>query len=335
MALQEPLDQIVFEITHRCPLKCVFCYNVWLAEENKYQVGTELTADEIQNIFKKVPKSRVVTLSGGEPLLRKDDLPRIVKAARTVSQQVHLLTSGIPATDKTARLLSNLDVSVQISVHGTRKTHNTIVGLSNGFDRMVEGARNLKRNNVPLTTSTVVCKKNIHELKEILEICIALGVTRLLLIRFLPGGRGLHREDLLLSTKEVKKMYDISEEMCRYYGVQAALGVPNIPCRIPEKKYRKIAFGNCGAGINWFAIDPFGRVRICNHSPTILGDLKTQSFEAIWNHPILENFRNLKYVPAQCRSDCKHRKTCRGGCRAVAETMFNDFSAPDPLMISS
>jgi radical SAM protein with 4Fe4S-binding SPASM domain len=72
-------------------------------------------------------------------------------------------------------------------------------------------------------------------------------------------------------------------------------------------------------------------MRICNHSPTILGNLTEQSFEEIWQHPLLQKFRNNQIIPKECQS-CKQKFECRGGCRAVAETYYGDILAPDPLM---
>jgi radical SAM protein with 4Fe4S-binding SPASM domain len=116
----------------------------------------------------------------------------------------------------------------------------------------------------------------------------------------------------------------------RKYGVFAAIGAPNLPCRFPEEKYRYIHFGKCSAGIDWFAIDPSGRVRVCNHSPTIIGNLLEQDFDEIWNHKLFRDFRNGKIIPDECK-DCEFVERCLGGCRAVAETCYGDLRAPDPL----
>ncbi|MBN1390076.1 MAG: SPASM domain-containing protein, partial [Candidatus Thermoplasmatota archaeon] len=89
-------------------------------------------------------------------------------------------------------------------------------------------------------------------------------------------------------------------------------------------------FSGCTAGVDWLALDPTGRVRVCNHSPTIIGDLREQTFDEVWGHPLLRAFRKHEVVPDECR-ECEKVDTCLGGCRAAAQTLHGDWKAHDPL----
>jgi radical SAM protein with 4Fe4S-binding SPASM domain len=69
----------------------------------------------------------------------------------------------------------------------------------------------------------------------------------------------------------------------------------------------------CTAGSTFATIDPWGRMRPCNHAPLIAGDLKTQSIENVWNGKVMQQWRAL--VPEACTT-CAAFALCHGGCRA-------------------
>ncbi|MGA1820586.1 MAG: SPASM domain-containing protein, partial [Thermoplasmatota archaeon] len=199
------------------------------------------------------------------------------------------------------------------------------------YRKTIKGVAYLRKHGMEFAITSVSNRKNIKEMEDILKLGIALGAKEMQVIRFMPGGAGMDQTELMLTDEEYRKLLKVMDRISVKFGVFCAMGAPNVPCRFPEKGFKKLEFGACSAGIDWFVIDPSGRMRICNHSPTILGDLKTISFEEIWDHPILKAFRNLEVIPDECEG-CEKRTSCRGGCRAVAETLYGSLYARDPLM---
>lgn len=321
------LIQVVFEATYRCNSKCIFCYNCW---KNDYKVMKEMSIDDIREVFSKLPHFDRLAISGGEPLLR-DDIEDVIEVGLEFTDQIALLTNGTLITNKVAKSLGKFDLQVQIPIHGLERTHNKLVGRKDGYRKALHGVAYLKKHGINFAITSVATSMNIQEIKQVFELGVAIGAKDLQVIRFMPGGEGLSNNHLMLSDKEYHLMLKSLNDVCGRYKVFGAIGAPNIPCRFPENKYKHIQFGDCSAGIDWLVIDPSGRARICNHSPTILGDLSKQSFSEIWNHPILRSFRNMEMIPKEC-DDCDKRLDCRGGCRAVAETYYGDLKAPDPLM---
>lgn len=321
------LVQIVFEATYQCNSSCKFCYNCW---KNEYDLDEEMTLEKIQTVLQKLPKFKRFVISGGEPLLRSD-LENIIRESKKFTKNVSVLTSGILLDQDIAQMLKKYNIFVQIPIHGLEETHNDLTGVKNGYRKAILGIAWLKKYGVRFATTTVANRKNIHELNEIFELGIALGASELQVIRFMPGGEGMKNHELMLSKKEYIKMLEVLNNVCRKYRIFGASGAPNVPCIFPDEKYKYIKIGSCGAGIDWIVLDPSGRVRICNHSPTILGNLLKQDFNEIWAHPLLEAFRSKKVIPKEC-DGCEKRLECRGGCRAVAETYYGNLYAPDPLM---
>ena len=263
------LVQVVWESTYRCPSNCVFCYNCWKYE---YKQDPEMDLDQLKMVLKKLPKFNRFVISGGEPLLR-NDLEDIIEEARKYTDNVTILTSGILIDDLIANLFKKHDIFVQIPFHGLEKTHNELTRVENGYNRAIKGVAHLRKHNVRFATTTVANKMNIHELKQVFELGVALGASELQVIRFMPGGEGMKNAKLMLNKNEYEQMLDSLNSICARYRIPGAIGAPNLPCLFPEKKYKHITMGSCSAGIDWLVIDPSPKDRICKHSTTILGDL--------------------------------------------------------------
>ena len=72
----------------------------------------------------------------------------------------------------------------------------------------------------------------------------------------------------------------------------------------------------CLAGVAYIAVDPWGRVHPCAHSPSMIGSLHEATLFDLWHSPAMDTWRGL--MPAECTS-CAAYASCHGGCRAVQE----------------
>src|SRR5260370_2012581 len=86
---------LIAEITHRCPLHCVYCSNPIEMQRRSEELPTE---DWI-SIFRQAGEMGVLQLhlTGGEPLVRAD-LAELIRAGRASNLYVNLITSrlGLP-----------------------------------------------------------------------------------------------------------------------------------------------------------------------------------------------------------------------------------------------
>src|SRR3984893_14564481 len=91
-AIPNPLA-LIAELTHRCPLHCVYCSNP-LELKNR---ANELPTETWSQVFQQAAQMGVLRAAptGGEPLARTDIL-ELVRAARTSGLYVNLITSGMP-----------------------------------------------------------------------------------------------------------------------------------------------------------------------------------------------------------------------------------------------
>src|SRR5258707_10288302 len=113
------------DVTYRCNERCVHCY---LDHDDR----GEMTTAEIKGILDQLAEAGVffLTLSGGEPFMRKDFF-EIVAHARSLLFNVKVKTNGLLIREKEAQQLRALGVeTVQISVYSQRpEIHDEITKI--------------------------------------------------------------------------------------------------------------------------------------------------------------------------------------------------------------
>ena len=108
-----------FELTHRCNLKCPYCY---LCDK---KVEQELSFDDWLNIIKQIPRYSFVTLVGGEPLLREDFCEILRAVSKRTFNKTHIVTNGILLNDKIiSSLIQNKLMLLSVSIDGFKDNHD-------------------------------------------------------------------------------------------------------------------------------------------------------------------------------------------------------------------
>src|SRR5262250_1127636 len=110
---------LIAELTHRCPLHCVYCSN---PRELTARLN-ELSTEAWSRVFSEAAALGVMQLdlTGGEPLARPD-LAALIQSARAAGLYVNLITSGLPLDEKRLDELvaAGLD-HFQLSFQGSRE----------------------------------------------------------------------------------------------------------------------------------------------------------------------------------------------------------------------
>ena len=148
------------EVTRRCNGLCQYCHSVASATDDLPAATWTAIIDDLA-----ASGTRVVSFTGGEPLLRKD-LPRLVDHAVARNIEVKLNTNGmlLPAALPRLRGLS----SISLSVDGVREVNDAIRGRG-AFDAAVDGMSAARAHGVPFKIFTVLSRDNLDRLPEFLE----------------------------------------------------------------------------------------------------------------------------------------------------------------------
>lgn len=159
-------------ITYRCNSRCKTC-NIW---QKKVPVEMELNTEEWIKILKSLGRSPFwITISGGEPFLRKD-LTDIIEAIMKYNKPsiINIPTNGILKIDKKIReildILNGTKLVINFSIDGICEEHDEIRGVKGNWKRIIENywnVKNINNENLIVGIHTVISKWNVKRFQEI------------------------------------------------------------------------------------------------------------------------------------------------------------------------
>src|SRR5216683_186702 len=162
---QLPLNGTI-EVTRRCPLECVHCYNN-LSMDDVGARSQELTYAEHCRILDELADAGCLWLlyTGGEILARRDFLD-IYTYAKKKGFIITLFTNGTLVTERIAdHLVAWRPFAIEITLYGlTKDTYEHLTGISGSFDKCMRGIRILLDRRLPLALKTVAVSTNRHEI---------------------------------------------------------------------------------------------------------------------------------------------------------------------------
>ncbi len=320
---------LIAELTHRCPLHCVYCSNPLELESRSNELSTELWS----RVLEAAAELGVLQadFTGGEPLARPD-IVELVRAARSAGLYVNLITSGLPLDEpRLASLVAAGLDHVQLSFQGAREeTANEISGTKAHAQklRVLEWLRN---HHIAVTLNFVIHRRNIDQLQEMLALAESSCATRIEFANVQYYGWAFANRENLLPTRG---QLDDSVEFLRH-AQERLQGKIRVEFVVPDyyAKYPKPCMG--GWGRKLLLITPSGEALPCHAAQVIPGlsfeNVKNRSLREIWGHSAaFQRFRGEDWMQQPCKT-CDRREQDFGGCRCQAMLLAGDAAATDPV----
>jgi radical SAM protein with 4Fe4S-binding SPASM domain len=268
----------------------------------------------------------------------REDLPEILRFIRDRGIASVVITNGtLLSRERVTATMVGGTYEVTLLSH-RREVHDRLAGRRGSWDAVVDGMANVRQAGGNLAAVFVATKLNYMDLFKTAELAIALGAFGLMYNRINLARGNVHLADQLLPTPGmIEEDLEMLEDIGGKYGLPVAVSVVIEPCVVDVRHYEHVHFGWCplAGEDSYFTIDPVGNIRICNHSPVILGNIKRDSFADIYyNHPRVRAFRDT--WPEEC-ADCdpELKEMCRGGCKAAAEQCYGTLARVDPFVTLS
>jgi radical SAM protein with 4Fe4S-binding SPASM domain len=323
----------ILELTPRCTQDCRYCYNVWKLRPGflKGEMGGTEWCELIAKLQDETG-CRLVTFSGGEPLLHDGFCDVLAFCHRRGLESILITNGGLLDDDTLAFCLDHGVTMFELTLLGAdAETHDRLTRTPGSWERALGAMARLYKAGATWCGVFVATRENIGQTRQTLEMVVALGATAVMFNRFNPGGEGAHHLDLMPTVEEVRDALAVVNELAAAYQLFASASIPIMPCLLDTNPYPYVGFGFCAAGREnaYYTIGPDGRVRPCNHTATVLGDLRTQAWVEILDSPALAEF--TAPAPEVCQP-CPGLPTCRAGCRAAAEVCFGSLSEPEPWL---
>jgi MoaA/NifB/PqqE/SkfB family radical SAM enzyme len=267
------LRTLIIAITKQCPLNCEHCFE-WDNLNKKDRLSTPDIIQIVQE-YQNYGTTQIM-FSGGEPLMRKNDLCKILDEAEP-GTDFWIITSGLGLTLETAQLLKKHGLTgVMVSLdHHEPLRHNQFRGNMNAYKWATEAVMNSNKAGLATALSLCATKRFVHEdnLSGYMNLAKNLGVSFVQILEPRAAGRykGL---DVMLGEKELQLLDEIylkynSSPKFKEYPIVNSLG------------YHQRKVGCFGGGNRFFYIDTDGDAHLCPYCTNKTNNVLQNSPEEI------------------------------------------------------
>ena len=332
-----PKYVVVYKVTSGCNLQCKYCYE-W-ANPEKIKIHGKMRV--LDGILKKFGRGKLrLIFHGGEPLLYFDSLilPFLKKHARKLTGKnpklgATLQTNGVLLRDmnfakKVADAMDKYDLGVGVSLDGLKK-HNWMrvkPDGTNAWDDTMQGICNMLDLGQSVGVISVINDRSVKDMLKIVKFFDKTGVRGMRLNPLYPAGHPevvKHAPDPDEYDKGLVKV--MKWLVKRNTNGEEPMDISTIS-EIVDKMFGAItcvcSSVPCGAGNGFYAVEPNGEIRPCDHSDIVLGSVLDESWtpeRAFDNKELVEFMKNQvtrtkAFYNEEC-SACPYRVYCQcGGC---------------------
>jgi radical SAM protein with 4Fe4S-binding SPASM domain len=306
-------SSINIEVTYQCNEYCKFC-----ASNAGVPADNELNKKEIDRLLDEIISLQVtpVTITGGEPLLKKNLVLHMIERVHTAGLKPNLLTNGTLIDLEIARELKEAGIhSIQVSLDGANpEAHDAIRRKKGGFNQTLRGIGALKEASIDVSISAVLTRENFDELNTLYRLGEELGVP-VTSANVSPTGRGF--DSALLLTPQ---------QMCEHF------------CHTHETDDKEVSMlvvprERCSIGTSP-VVTPTGDLYPCmltKYEPLRLGNVRESTLQEIWkNSELLQELYSLNVHKVEPCKTCKNKFFCGGGCRGHAFAYHQTIYRNDP-----
>ncbi len=330
---RRPPIRALWEFTWQCDLRCAHC----LVDAGPNELR-ELSTGEALDLVDQIADLgvRAVTLSGGEPLLRKDWFD-VCARIRERGLICRLSTNGNFIDREVVAKLESIGVQrVVMSIDGLQATHDAIRGAAHSgrpsrFGQVMAALDLLAGSGVGASIITAVMRPNLPELPEIHALLKERGIDQWTVQLAHATGRLAQQRgsELLLAPEQL-------EDLVAFVAVAA--GDPVLPPIVfnsigylseeepvirPSGRSSDYPFWRgCRCGITSVGIEPDGGIKGCANQigdPFVVGNVRRERLRGIWDD--LPRWHWLHPAPQQLTgtcAGCAFGKICGAGCTTLA-----------------
>ncbi|MGZ5441508.1 MAG: radical SAM/SPASM domain-containing protein [Thermoanaerobaculia bacterium] len=281
---------VQMELTHRCNLRCLMCYNRSGSDPVGY---VELSDDEWMEQARQFLALGVceVIISGGEPFLRPRLLLRLLDLFKERGAIVHLITNGWLVTPELAGRLATYRFGfIQVSIDGhVPAIHDRIRQVPGSWQRATRTLQMLSSQGLPCRIAHTIVKENYQALPEMVDLSIFLGAKAVVLGRVLAQGRGCENHDsLALGPEESEEFYALfqKEKARKSAYLTLVLGMET-----HQQIMESYIMPNRA-----IILRPNGDVRLGCLAPFAYGNVRERSLKEIWEQGAARGYLHPEVV---------------------------------------
>lgn len=308
---------VFLRTTETCNLKCIQCdYH----KNNSISRNNALTLEEKLNLIhdiKKWNKDIRISLTGGEPFVRKDIFYKLAEECKKVGLRASVTTNGTLIEKEELKRILDLDLEfILISIDSNdEKIHNNIRGNKDAFQLTTKFAKDIieLRNNINNKTqiyvSSLLGKNNLNNIKGIIEFFEKIGFDGIFFQAIQPNFSSEYKDNW----KEESSLYPTYEEAEK--GIREILKLKSAHKIITQTEEQfidmltyfknpfELPFKKCEAMNTLFIINEDGETQFCFDMARLgvksCGNVRTETLKEIW-----DKNKELREKMSRCTYGC-------------------------------
>lgn len=321
-----------WHITNACNNRCKHCYHSDYSKKNEMNIDQLCKiADQIEDALEKWNFYSSMSITGGEPFTRKNDLYALLTYIENKCEKIahyDILTNGTLIKDADIEILKKYKKlrRIQVSLEGpTSESHDAIRGEGD-FIKVTDSIKRLKKNGFVMSVMTTLTKNNKELIPDLINLLEELNVDYFALERFMPEGQGSGNNSWTLSKEEIKETFEYMTKKAFEIKKPNLLLYRTLYCLCSDDK---TVGAMCSAGVSALTILPDATILPCRRLPIPIGNVLKDGIINTWyNSDVLWQLRDYSKYKGKCK-DCEHFTDCRG-CRSMAYIATGDFLEEDP-----
>jgi radical SAM protein with 4Fe4S-binding SPASM domain len=306
---KKPLS-VAWEVTYACNQDCQYC-----TAKARTPDPHELTQEEIDNVIDELIELNVglISITGGEPLLKKDTVLQIAQRTSEHGIELELLTNGVFITPEVAEEMCSAGIrDAQVSLDCQHAdVHDRQRGVEGAWKKAVDGISNLRKAGVHVMAAAVMNSETLEYFEETKRFLQAIADT-------------VKIEAVMPTSQKINNMLSSDQ----YYRL---LKLKNTR----EGQLSEFIFftERCSIGTTP-VITPRGDVYPCmftKYEQLNLGNVRKTSLGDIYDHSdTLSELLGCTVDKIESCRDCWNRYYCGGGCRGCAFAYYRTIYSHDP-----
>ncbi len=335
--IRPPPFRALWEITARCDLRCDHCL-----VNGGYSRPGELTTEQALDLIDQLALlgTKAVTLTGGEPFLRKD-WPLLAERIRARNMILRFSANGHFLDDNTIERLLELSCEqYAVSIDGLKETHDALRHGPRGqkgkssFERVIAALDRLRTTPIISNVITAVTRHNSEELHEIHDLLKEHG-TQVWMIQLAHKTGRLSKEKghacqlTPLLPRQLPRLSEFlvkaSEDPVLPPVVHNSIGYLSRDepvLRSSGRSRKSIFWTGCKCGVSSIGIEPDGSIKGCANqigNPFVVGNVKEEKLKTIWEDANRWRWLNPSSdrMSGQCAA-CALANVCHAGCTALS-----------------
>lgn len=309
---EHPLQQLFWECTLKCNLKCLHCGSDCKVNEEQQDMPLQDFLTVLDNLSDHVnPQHVLVITTGGEPLVRHD----IIECGREITRRGFLWGMVSNGMLLSSQMIDNLMEAglktIAISLDGFKEEHNWMRGHDNSFDRAVNAIKSLSHRHIVWDVITCVNKRNYKDLDAFKEFLLSIGVRQWRIFTVFPAGRAKDNDDLQLTPEQIRGVMEFivrtrkEKRINLCFSCEGFLG--DYEFEVRDHSYF------CQAGIHVASILADGSISGCLsiRSNYNQGNIYHDNFWNVWNSRF-DQYRNRQWAKTEACADCEMWRYCEG-----------------------